>query len=149
MAMKAIRVPNEIEAKAAEALGVLLHSVSSIKTRDIKFQPASRNTDILADINVLGRNHRLVCSVADGEPEGVRKALDKLRTSADNKKADATPMLIAQHMSAQDRALCQQRRVGFLDLEGNARLELDEVFIGKRSVRSTPVSNPVATRLPA
>ena len=95
--MKATRVPSEIESRAAEALGALLHSVSSIKTRDIKFQPVHRKTDILADINVLGRNHQLVCSLADGEPDGVRKALDKLRSSADRKKRDATPVLIAQH----------------------------------------------------
>lgn len=147
--MKATRVPNEMEAKAAEALGSLLHSVSSIKTRDIKFQPAHRKTDILADIDVLGRNHKLVCSVADGEPDGVKKALDKLRTSADRKKGDATPVLIAKHLSPQTRAMCEERRVGFLDLEGNARLVVDEVFIGKRSVRSVSAPSPVSTRLPA
>lgn len=147
--MKAMRVPNEMQTKAAEALGALLHSVSSIKTQDIKFQPPRRKTDILADINVLGRNHRLVCSLADGEPDGVKKALNKLRTSADGKKSDATPVLIAQHMSEQSRAMCAERRVGFVDLEGNARLVVDEVFIGKRSVRSVPAPNPLSTRLPA
>jgi hypothetical protein len=147
--MKATRVPNEMESKAAEALGALLHSVSSIKTRDIRFQPAHRKTDILADIDVLGRNHKIVCSVADGEPEGVKKALDKLRTSADHKKGDATPVLITKHLSPQARAMCEERRVGFLDLEGNARLVVDEIFIGKRSVRSVPAANPTATRLPA
>jgi hypothetical protein len=149
MAMKSTRVPNEIEAKAAEALGALLHSVSSIKTRDIKFQPATRKTDILADIDVLGRNHKLVCSVADGEPDGVKRALEKLRTSADRKKSDATPILITPHLSPQTRAMCEERRVGFLDLEGNARLVIDEVFIGKRSVRSASAPNPISTRLPA
>lgn len=147
--MKAMRVPNEMQTKAAEALGAILHSVSSIKTQDIKFQPARRKTDILADINVLGRNHRLVCSLADGEPDGVKKALDNLRTCADGKKRDATPVLIAAHMSEQTRAMCEKRRVGFVDLEGNARLVVDEVFIGKRSVRSVPGSNPISTRLPA
>lgn len=147
--MKSTRVPNEMESKAAEALGALLHSVSSIKTRDIKFQPAHRKTDILADIDVFGRNHTLVCSVADGEPDGVWKALEKLRTSADSKKGDATPVLITSHLSAQDRAMCEERRVGFLDLEGNARLVVDEIFIGKRSVRSIPGHHPAANRLPA
>lgn len=146
--MKATRVPNEIETKAAEALGALLHSVSSIKTRDIRFQPAHRKTDILADIDVLGRNHQIVCSVADGEPEDVKKALEKLRTSADSRKADATPVLITKHLSPQTRALCEERRVGFIDLDGNGRLVVDEIFIGKRSVRSVP-ANPIATRLPA
>lgn len=145
--MKSNRVPNEMESRAAEALGALLHSVSSIKTRDIKFQPAHRKTDILADIDVFGRNHKLVCSVADG-PDGVKKALDKLRTSADSKKGDATPVLISQHLTPQDRAMCEQRRVGFLDLEGNGRLVVDEIFIGKRSVRSAP-AHPAAHRLTA
>lgn len=145
--MRTNRVPNEMEAKAAEALGALLHSVSSIKTRDIKFQPAHRKTDILADIDVFGRNHKLVCSVAGGEPDGVKKALEKLRTSADSKKGDATPVLITPHLSAQDRAMCEKSRVGFLDLDGNARLVVDEIFIGKRSVRSASSASPAANRL--
>lgn len=139
--MKATRIPNEMETKAAEALNSLLHQVSSIKTRDIKFQPVRRNSDILADIDVLGHNHRLVCNVADGGPEGVKKALDKLRTCADGKKIGVTPVLIAQHISPQAREMCQKNRVGFIDLEGNARLEVDEVFIGKRSVRSVPAGH--------
>lgn len=138
--MKATRVPNEMEAKAAEALNSLLHQVSSIKTRDIKFQPAHRKSDILADIDVLGRSHRLVCNVADGQPDDVKRALQKLRTCADGKKSDATPVLIAPYLSPQDREMCAKNRVGFVDLQGNARLTVDEVFIGKRSVRS--VSSP-------
>ncbi len=147
--MKSMRVPNEMESRAAEALNALLHSVSSIKTRDIKFQPAHRKTDILADIDVFGRNHKLVCSVADGEPDGVKKALEKLRTSADSKRCGATPVLITPHLSAQDRYLCEQSRVGFLDLDGNARLVVDEIFIGKRSVRTEPLHHPASNRLPA
>jgi hypothetical protein len=150
MAMKSTRIPNEMESRAAEALDALLHSVSSIKTRDIRFQPAHRKTDILANIDVFGKNHKLVCSVADGQPDGVKKALEKLRTSADNKKGDATPVLITSHLSAQDRDLCEQSRVGFLDLEGNARLVVDEIFIGKRSVGSaSPAHHNAATSLPA
>jgi len=137
-----------MESRAAEALGSLLHSVSSIKTRDIKFQPVTRKTDILADIDVFGRNHKLVCSVANGELD-VKKALEKLRTSAEGKKGDATPVLITKHLSPQTRALCEQNRVGFLDLEGNARLVVDEVFIGKRSVRSDSAINTLNTRLSA
>ena len=143
--MKATRIPNEMEAKAAEALGALLHQVSSIKTKDIKFQPVHRKTDILADIDVLGRNHKLVCNVADGDPEEVRKALQKLRTCADRKKDDATPVLIAPYLSPKVREMCEKDRVGFMDLQGNARLMVDEVFIGKRSVRSVPAPEESAS----
>jgi len=138
--MKATRIPNEMEARAAEALGALLHQVSSIKTRDIKFQPSRRKSNILADIDVLGRSHKLVCNIADGRPDDVKRALQKLRTCADRKKDDATPVLIAPYLSLQDREMCARNRVGFVDLEGNARLMIDEVFIGKRSVRN--VSSP-------
>jgi hypothetical protein len=135
--MKTTRIPNEMEAKAAEALDALLHQVSSIKTRDIKFQPVRRKSDILADIDVLGRSHRLVCNVADGQPDDVKRALQKLRTCADRKKDDSTPVLIAPYLSPQDREMCAKNRVGFVDLQGNAHLMVDDVFIGKRSARST------------
>lgn len=137
--MKATRIPNEMEAKAAEALGALLHQVSSIKTRDIRFQPARRRSDILANIDVLGRSQKLVCKVSEqGDPDHVKQALDKLRTCADGKKRDATPVLITPWISPQTRAMCEKRHIGFLDLEGNGQLVVDEVFIGKRSVRSVP-----------
>src|SRR5260370_3735129 len=129
--MKATRIPNEMETKAAEALNPLLHQVSSIKTRHIKFQPAHRNSNILADIDVLGRSHKLVCNVADGRPDDVKRALQKLRTCADRKRNDATPVLIAPYLSPKDREMCAKNRVGFVDLQGNTRLMIDEVFIGK------------------
>lgn len=134
--MKSARTPNEMETRAAEALSALLHEVSSIKTRDIKFQPAHRKSSILADIDVLGHSHKLVCNVADGQPDNVKRALQKLRTCADGKKLDSTPVLIAPFLSLQDRELCARNSVGFIDLQGNASLSVDEVFIGKRSVRS-------------
>lgn len=142
--MKAMRVPNEMEARAAEALDALLHQVSSIKTRDIRFQPARRRSDFVASVDVLGRKRELVCNVADGDPEHVREALRKLKNCADSKRSGATPVLITPRLSEQTRALCAERQVGCLDLEGNARLSVDEVFIGKRSVRGvTPDLNAV------
>ena len=137
--MKAMRVPNEMESRAAEALDALLHQVSSIKTRDIRFQPVRRRSDFVASVDVLGRNHKLVCNVADGDPNHVREALNKLTNCAESKKTGATPVLITPKLSEQTRALCAERRVGCLDLEGNARLTVDEVFIGKRSVHSVKV----------
>lgn len=137
--MKSTRIPNEMETRAAEALNAVLHQVSSIKTNDIKFQPTHRKSDILADINVLGRRHMLVCNVADGDPEDVRKALDKLKTCSDRKKDGATPVLIAPYLSPQARAMCDKSSVGFIDLQGNARLVVDEIFIGKRSTRTVTI----------
>lgn len=141
--MKATRVPNPLETRAAEALGSLLHQVSSIKTKDIRFQPANRRSDILACIDVLGQNHRLVCNVVDDDPNHVREALKKLTSCAESRKTGATPVLITPRLSNETRAMCAERRVGCLDLEGNARLTVDEVFIGKRSVHSVNLPHPV------
>lgn len=140
--MKTTRVPNPLEARAAEALGALLHQVSSIKTRDIQFQPARRRSDILASIDVLGQKHKLVCNVVDGDPIHVREALNKLKSCAESRKTGATPVLITPQLSEETRAMCAERRVGCLDLEGNARLTVDEVFIGKRSVHSVNLPDP-------
>jgi hypothetical protein len=132
-----------MEARAAVALGALLDQVSSIKRRDIQFQPVRRRSDILASIDVLGRSHKLVCSVADDNPAHARRTLRKLEMCADARRADATRVLIMPTLSAEIRALCEQRQVGFLDLEGNGRLVVDEVFIGKRSVRRVPAATDV------
>ena len=141
--MKTMRIPNEMQTRAAEALNSVLHQVSSIKTNDIRFQPLNRKTDILADINVLGRKHRLVCNVAAGEPDDVRKALDKLKSCSDSRKNGATPVLIAPYLSPQAREMCDKSHVGFVDMQGNARLVVDEIFIGKRSVKcGTPGNSP-------
>jgi hypothetical protein len=146
--MKTTRIPNAMEARAAEALDALLHQVSSIKPRDIRFQPARRRSDFVANVEVLGRNYNLVCNVADEDPDHVREALKKLKSCAESKKTGATPVLITPKLSEQTRELCARRQVGCLDLEGNARLTVDEVFIGKRSVR-TVAPEPHAFRFQA
>jgi hypothetical protein len=125
----------EVEVQAAKALGSLLGQMSSIKTKNIRFKATSPHcTNILANIDVLGHDHKLVCHVSNGEPGSVQEELQELRTRGTAR--GTTRMLIAPYLSPQTRALCDESRVGFLDLEGNAHLMVDEVFIGKRSCRS-------------
>jgi hypothetical protein len=53
--------------------------------------------------------------------------------------ADAIPVLIAPRLSPEAQALCKENQVGFLDLEGNARLTVGDFFIVMRSLpRSAP-----------
>jgi hypothetical protein len=135
--MKTNNTTREMDVQAAQALGSLLGQISAIKTKDIRFKSAGPHRgDILAEIDVLGRNHKLVCHVADGQPDDVHNTIKKLRSRATAGAGDTTHVLIAPYLSPQTRALCEESRIGFLDLEGNARLVLDEVFIGKRSCRS-------------
>jgi hypothetical protein len=45
-------------------------------------------------------------------------------------------------MSEEAQTLCRNNDVGFLDLDGNARLYLDEVFIVKRSLPQKTIPPP-------
>ncbi len=135
--MKTNVTTRDVEVQAARALSSLFEQMSGIKSWKIKFRSGGPNrADILADIDVYGRNHKLVCRVADGQPGDVRKVIEKLRTRVAAGGRDTTPVLIAPYLSPQTRALCEESRVGFIDLEGNACLQVDEVFIGKRSCGS-------------
>lgn len=148
--MKAQCSATEIEVRAAEALSILLQQVSSIKTKDIRFQKAGshRVGEILADIDVLGRSHQLVCNVVGAQPAQVRRAVQKLRACVNTAAVEATAVLIAPHLSSHTKALCEQSHIGFLDLEGNARLVVDDVFISKRCVRGE-IPDSRAARLSA
>ncbi len=129
----------ELENRAAEALSTLLKQVPTIELNDIEIEPpGDRNIDILAHINVSNRRHALVCEVkSNGQPRYVRMALLQLRNYVAPLGRDTTPILIAPYLSPEAQTLCREHEVGFLDLEGNARLVFDGVFI-ERLVPTRP-----------
>jgi hypothetical protein len=122
---------NDLESRAVRALRSLLGEVSVVKLKDIKSE-AHGDDDIgfVAHVDVLGRSHTLACEVRSSvQPEGLRTAL---RDGQGN--ASSTRIIIAPYISPEAQALCKESHAGFLDLQGNARIALGEVFIGKRSV---------------
>jgi hypothetical protein len=125
------------EVQAVEALRALLRQVSAVRIRDIKVEshgPKQRK-DILARIDVYGHQHTLFCKVtANGEARNVQTVLGELRERTRQPDEEITPVLIAPLLSTEAQTLCRQRRLGFLDLEGNAHLELNEFFFGMRSL---------------
>jgi hypothetical protein len=130
-------VSTEFETRATEALTALLGRVSAIKLRELQCgsQPRSRFTAILAHIEVFGHSHILACEVDPevdpiGEPDRLRAMLREWHGDAASLASDLTPVVIAPYLSPEAQAICKQSHVGFLDLEGNARLSVDEVFIG-------------------
>jgi len=136
--MKSDCAANELEARAAEALKSLLEQVSAVKLKEMKRESRARGraTEILAHVDVYGHSHTLACEVnADTRPSKVRASIKKLQDCAAHLAGETTPVLIAPYLSPEAQALCKESHAGFLDLEGNARLSLGEVFIGKRSMR--------------
>jgi hypothetical protein len=150
MKMKAAPKPTTAQTSAVPsdhavaALKTLLGQVSAIKVREVRIEctAPSREFLIVAYVDVYHHSHTLVCSVkSSDEPEDVHSALAELETRAALLSSNATPVFIAPRVSSKARALCTQGRAGFLDLEGNARLHLDDVFIGQRSTL-LPHSHP-------
>jgi len=138
-------VLTEFETRAAEALTALLGRVSAIKLRQLQCgsQPRSRFTAILAHIEVFGHSHILACEADPfGDTDQLRAMLREWRGDAASLASDLTPVLIVPHLSPETQAICKQSQIGFLDLEGNARLSVGEVFIGVHSQPIGRVSEP-------
>jgi hypothetical protein len=134
---------NDIEHQAAQTLRLLLGQVPAIESLSVEHEAAGpdRGIDIVAHIEVSGRRHALVCGVkSTGQPRHVRMALLQLRNYMVQHAQDATPIFIAPYLSPGAQALCREQDVGFLDLEGNARLVFGSVFI-ERQVASKPATD--------
>jgi len=130
--MKNLNSIENLEFRATEALRALLGQVSVIKLKEIRRSPQG---PMLARLDVLGHSHTLACEIEPNiRPESLRNALDELSQDAAHYEGVATPLLIAPYLSPEAQALCKERSACYLDLEGNARLALGEVFIGKRSL---------------
>lgn len=132
-----------IESQGAQALRLLLEQVPAIKLLDIEQEVygPDRSVDIVAHIDISGRRHALVCEVKSAsQPRHVHIALLKLRNYMAHQARDTTPVLIAPYLSPDAQALCREQDVGYLDLEGNARLVFDSVFI-ERQVASKPAAD--------
>jgi hypothetical protein len=119
--------------RAAEALRHALSEVSTVKVKEICHDSAGSKTGFVAHVEVLGQRHKLACEVTP-HSSSVHNALDGLRAGASRLDAGATPVLIAPFLSPDMQALCNERSIAFIDFEGNARISLGEIFIGKRTM---------------
>ena len=125
-----------LETDAAEALRETLSQISVIRVREIHVEPHGRtDKTLIARVEISGHAHVLVCKVAgDCASAHLHRTFAELRKLIARFPGATTPVLIAPELSDEARALCSEGNTGFLDLEGNARLYLDEVFIVKRSL---------------
>jgi hypothetical protein len=125
--------------RAAEALKTVLRQVSQVKVSTIDLPDPDLKIDIVAHVYVHGHRRKLVCRVnASGRPEHILVALEELQGFASQFDGDATPVIIAPHLTEEAKALCGERRAGFLDLAGNARIDLGDVFISRRTISQHP-----------
>jgi hypothetical protein len=140
-----------LEAQAIEALRAMLHEVSGIKLKEIRTMAPrhSAGANFIANIDIFGHSRVLACKVKESSrPVRVKQALKDLLKHVNDDPRDMTPILIAPTLSAEAQAQCRESNAGFLDLAGNARLVLNEVFIAKRSMPHREQLPPSAESLP-
>lgn len=137
-----------LEYEAIEALRQTLGQISVVKTKEIKVE-SHRHRTIIAHVEIYGHAHRLVCKVVQScNPTELQRTFLELRELHAQFPGETTPVLIAPELSEEAQSLCRESNTGFLDLEGNARLYLDEVFIVKRSLTYHKKLPPQAETLP-
>ena len=139
------------ENEAIEALRETLNQISVIKIKEIEvedYRPRGERS-IIARVEIYGHAHTLVCKIVEdcGNRELLRAFRELHKLHARFPKG-STLVLIAPILSDAAQDMCRENNTGFLDLEGNARLYLDEVFIVKRSVSPHKPLPPRAEPMP-
>jgi len=133
-----------LETQAAQALRETLNQVSVIRVKEIKVEPRGRSDKTLvACIEIDGHPQVLVCKVSgSSDPVHLQRVLLDLRRLHARFPGSPTPVLIAPTLCEELQVRCRDSNTGFLDLQGNAHLYLDEVFIVKRSLPAKPLPPP-------
>jgi hypothetical protein len=146
-----VYMKRQLENEAIEALRQTLSQISVVKIKEIKVESHRHHGDrtIIARVEIYGHPHKLVCKlVCGGRPIELQQAFVELRKLHARFPGGATPILIAPVLTEDIQSLCRESNTGFLDLEGNARIYLDEVFIVKRSLTHHKTLPPPAETLP-
>lgn len=130
------------EARAGEALRRLLEKIPILKVKGIDAKAVSGHwaPDIIVRLLMDGQPHQLICEYkSNGQPRYARSALLELRNYIAHRAPQATAVFIAPYISPAVRQMCEEQGVGYLDLEGNARIAFGGVFI-ERAVVDKPVA---------
>ncbi len=120
-----------------EALRDVLRQISAIQVKEMFVDSHERRggKTILGRVEIHGHVHLLACKVVSSrEPERLERAVRELKEIQKKRGAVVMPILIATDFPGEAEKVCRKSNAGFLDLAGNARIYLDEVFIVRRSM---------------
>lgn len=121
-----------LEQTAAEDLQRLLKRIPQIKVKSLKIGSTGKDPgfDLQVRLELDGKQHALIAEVkANGQPRYAREAIVRLKALAGRINPPATPVFIAPFLTESTRELCSREGVSYLDLEGNARLAFDSVYL--------------------
>ena len=145
-----------LEATALAAVRGLLRRLpgAEIITLANSRAASDRRIDGLLRLDYGGAVRLLVVEVkAHGAPRFARSAVYELESYVAHMRKGATPheaeqivpVLVSPYLSPESRAICREHEVAYLDLEGNAHVVFDGVYI-ETSVPNTPKPETRALR---
>lgn len=123
--------------EATEAICQVLDTLSFIRRQDIRMDPfpSDRRIGLLVRVNVFGHTYTLACALHSRDfPDGLDAALFDIHSAALALGCSALPVLIAPQLAPEAQVQCSQHHIAYLDLEGNAHLDVGEIFIARRAV---------------
>lgn len=155
--VKMQKIAKRMDDMVMDALRALLDHVRNIRIIGVchEMQLASDyRLDAWIDLDHDGNRYALLMAIKrDGAPRHVRSAVYQLESyiahlhRSEHQDADRQfiPMLVSPYLSPESRSICLDHNVAYLDLYGNARLALGNVYI-ERSVPDRPKSEVRAQR---
>ncbi len=130
-----LKVANSVkilEQRGATELQRLLKRIPRIKLKSLKTSAIGKTSgfDLQVRLELDGKPHMLIAEIkANGQPRYARDAILRLKATASRIHPPAIPVFIAPFLTASTRELCTQEGVSYLDLEGNAQLVFDSVYL--------------------
>ncbi|MDY0055408.1 MAG: hypothetical protein RBS46_03845 [Methyloversatilis sp.] len=137
-----------MEIRADEALRRLLERIPILQVEGIETEAVAGDwgPDLIVRLLVNGRPHLLIGEYkSNGQPRYARSAILQLRNCIERRYPEAIPVFIAPYISPTVRQLCEEQGVGYLDMEGNARIAFSGVFI-ERTVTDKPAAEQRALK---
>ena len=130
----------EAEAVPAKRCGGCLRRSRSFTSKASRPKPCPAiGTGPVAQLLVEGRQHMLICGTSRTNSRGMPFcAAGELRNYVAQRARKRRPSFMAPTSPAV-RQLCEEKGVGYLDLEGNARIAFGGVFI-ERMVADKPAA---------
>jgi len=122
----------ELIQRAADALTSLLREIPAVSLGQVAREPIldGARPDLLIDVTAFGKHQTLIIEVKkNAQPRFARNAILQLRDYAAKIKGPAILILAAPYLSPEVRALCKEQNIGYFDLQGNARIVLDNMFV--------------------
>ena len=148
--VKHIELLRNLEATAIDAVCDLLRYLPAAEVTpiaDLRATGLGSQVDGLVRVHYSGAVGLLVIEMkTHGAPRFVRSTVYELESCVARIRRDpahaaqlVVPMRVCPYLSPESRAICRDHDVAYLDLEGNARLVFDRVYI-ERSVPTKPKS---------